>query len=106
MIDTTTRAFEIGEKRIDLSALIDDGSAPAQTSYMAVCNLPVMKKIKTRGQQLGAKRTYSVASSLSYTSSSRPCKDLSAVSELQNKKRFRKYAPRNGELATWEPWEL
>jgi len=65
-----------------------------------------MKKVRTEGLKLGTKRTYSMASSLSYTWATRPCKELSTVSELQQKRKFRKYAPANGECAMWEPWEL
>jgi len=69
----TTAAFDTGEKRIDLSNLID-ASAPKQI----MMNLPQLKPISRQhvAAIIGNKRTYSQASSLCFTASTRPCKTL------------------------------
>ena len=47
-----------------------------------------MKKVNTKGLQLGTKRTYSMASGLSYSIQNRPFKKLSNLSERMTQKRF------------------
>ena len=105
------RAFDPGlsanaDNRIDLSNLIDSNSKQNLKQQQQNHLLSKLKPVKTKGLSLGSKRTYSEASAFCYNAQKRPFSSLSALSERFNQKRFKTYAPRNGEVPLWSEEEL